>query len=481
MQNSKLFILLKTFTKKELQRFDDFLASPYYNKHNDTLRWWKILRKYAPGFAHKNLEKTIVFAKLFPNTPFNPQWLYDLNAYLLRLAEQFLATENYLENQPAQKRHLLSALAIKRLDTFWDNHHVLAQQQLASNQTDNTDYWLDHYSLSKLYQYHYDDYSRRHAMRHFKEANTRKVFDALSILYVMDGLMHQSYEVNNHLSHNFSFDDSFLTRIYPLAVQNLPPGNAFIANALHQAILLSYTNTAHYFTSLLATLHQTEFAQISPRIQRSLLTNMTNYCLKNLPTDENLYRSHLFGIYQSLIQLGLLVVNGSFLVVPFCNIVQNALQVGENAWAKYFIDTYSQELDLSVRQNAISFCEANICFYDGQFSNALVLLHQTDPKFRKSMASLKNLLIRIYYELGETDALLSQIDALKHYLSDAGNLTPLLKAANQSFANFVLQLLRLQENPDEAKAQRLKHSIQQSPLIYKEWLLQKVDDITYSL
>lgn len=474
MQKSKLFILLKTFTPKELQQFDDFVCSPYFNKHKDTVSWWKFLRKYAPDFTHKNLDKTVAFAKLFPDMPYNPQWLHELNTYLLRLAEQFLASENYRQNPHAQSRHLLSALALKRLDSFWEKHHTKAQQQLQSTQAINTDYWLDHYCLSKLYHYHYDDFSRRHAMRHFTHTNTQKAFAALNLLYVMDGLMHQSYAVNNHLSHNFPFDNYFLTQIYPLAARQLPPENAFMANALQNAILLSYTNAANYFTTLQTIVQQAEFTQISPRIQRSILTNMTNYCLKNLPINETLYRSYLFDIYQHFIQLGLLVVNGHFLVVPFCNIVQNALQVHQGNWAKQFIETHSPQLDETIRTSVLSFCRANICFYEGHFSDALLQLHQTDPKFRKSMASLKNLLIRIYYELGETEALLSQIDALKHYLFDTQNLPPLLKNANQAFANFILQLLRLQAKPNVVKALKLQVQIQQSEVIYKEWLLQKL-------
>lgn len=479
MHGNQLVEILKTFTKKEFKRFDEFVKSPFFNKHQDTLKFWQILRKYAPEFSHKNLEKERLFTRLYGKQPFNAQWLYDLSSYLTRLAEQFLAVEHFRLHEFGYEQHKLAAFAEKRLDTQWDKQYARLAGQTNKHKNKAADFWLEKYYLAKLNCYHHDDYAHRKGFKKFDTTAHQQAFADLTSLYVIDALANQSYLLSHHLSGGLPFNPAFLqTQTAPLFAF-MQPADAFAARTFHQSLLLALNGTDEQFSELIQAVEQPGFAAVPTRMQRSILTNMGNYCHKNLQHNEALYRGYLQVVYNHFIELGLLLVNGYFLATPFVNIVHNALQLGSYEWALHFMETHAAQLNPAIRQSLVCFCYAHYYFELQNFEDALVQLHQSNVFWSQNKASHKNLLVRIYYERGETDALLSQIDALKHYLKEAGQISAWQIADNREFTNFVLQLLRFKYGGKSRKLlPALITKIEQSNSIHKKWLLQKASELS---
>ena len=89
MRNSKLLLLLDTFSKKELGQFSLFLDSPYYNNQEVFGRLFLLIK---PMLIDKTLELKgeNIFEELFPNRKFDEKHLSNYTSRLLRLAQQFL-------------------------------------------------------------------------------------------------------------------------------------------------------------------------------------------------------------------------------------------------------------------------------------------------------------------------------------------------------------------------------------------------------
>ena len=61
MLKSSLLEILRTFSKQELIKFEDFVRSPYFNKKENVVKLFLEIKKYAPEFESENLDKEKVY------------------------------------------------------------------------------------------------------------------------------------------------------------------------------------------------------------------------------------------------------------------------------------------------------------------------------------------------------------------------------------------------------------------------------------
>ena len=86
MHQSKLVQLLATFDTRALTEFESFLQSPFFNKNNALIRFYHRLKKYAPRFHPKKIEKQKIFHEAFPGEQFNDRQMNHLINLLLTFA-----------------------------------------------------------------------------------------------------------------------------------------------------------------------------------------------------------------------------------------------------------------------------------------------------------------------------------------------------------------------------------------------------------
>ncbi len=55
MHRSSLLEILRTLSKQELAKFEDFVKSPYFNKKENVVKLLLDLKSHAPGFESDDL------------------------------------------------------------------------------------------------------------------------------------------------------------------------------------------------------------------------------------------------------------------------------------------------------------------------------------------------------------------------------------------------------------------------------------------
>ena len=91
MKNSKLIQLLGTLTSRELTRFEEYVHSPFFNKHQELKKLSTYLVKQGPEFkTERKLEKERIYKHLYGNVPYNDNMFYSLFSKLLKLLHEFL-------------------------------------------------------------------------------------------------------------------------------------------------------------------------------------------------------------------------------------------------------------------------------------------------------------------------------------------------------------------------------------------------------
>lgn len=114
MNKSSVTEMLRTFSKQELIKFEDFLRSPYFNRRENVLKLFLVIKKFAPDFNNENLEKEKIWKNSFPGTEYNYGIMKNLIHELTKLCESFITIEYSAKDKLKSNIDFLAALLIER-------------------------------------------------------------------------------------------------------------------------------------------------------------------------------------------------------------------------------------------------------------------------------------------------------------------------------------------------------------------------------
>ncbi|MEO8666361.1 MAG: hypothetical protein ABI462_12780 [Ignavibacteria bacterium] len=129
MHKSSLLEIIRTFTQKELIKFDDFVNSPYFNKNKNVINLFIEIKKYAPDFAHNGLEKELLWEKIFPGKEYNYGIMKNLIFDLNKLAEQYIISMKFNEDEPLHSKYLLRGLFDRYMQDYFFKTMVAAERK----------------------------------------------------------------------------------------------------------------------------------------------------------------------------------------------------------------------------------------------------------------------------------------------------------------------------------------------------------------
>nr|HMT10995.1 hypothetical protein [Ignavibacteria bacterium] len=121
MLKNTVISILRSFSREEIIKFDDFLKSPYFNKKRPVQNLFAEIKKYYPGLDSSELEKDKVWKKLYPGKEYNYGVMKNLIHDLTKLAEQFITQEEYRQNEIQEFANLYKAIANRNLKNVLDN------------------------------------------------------------------------------------------------------------------------------------------------------------------------------------------------------------------------------------------------------------------------------------------------------------------------------------------------------------------------
>jgi tetratricopeptide (TPR) repeat protein len=175
---------------------------------------------------------------------------------------------------------------------------------------------------------------------------------------------------------------------------------------------------------------------------------------------------YLFGLEQKL----LLDERGELSKFTYNNVLMSFLAL--KAWeeASAFLEQYKVQFPEKERDNVYRYNLAICLFRQGEYEQTLEVLR--DVRFTDPMYNLESrkMLLKIYFEQGENDALEYLLDNLLTWLRRHGELG-YHREMYRNLARFMGRLLRLAPG-DRAGRDALKQKIQDTPLLAERaWLL----------
>ncbi len=470
MRNSKLFRHFNTLSPSDFKQFERFMHSPFFGSHRDTLRLFEDLANYYPDLDRPELDRVSVYARLFPDKPYDDGHLRTLRKYLLQQLYRFFIQAELADSVLMQQSLKLQALAKRDLDADFMSNLNKERRQLKAFPYRNADYFLGQFQLENsalVFGYTTSRWAQKdqevliHALDHFYLAeklrfccsimNVRNVFSKEGEIPLLDEILKYCKSQEHKLP-------SIVTAYY------------------HLLSLSTAEEPKVHYEALRHLAHET-FDQFPPDDWVNIYSALINHCNHLYRTGELNYLREMFDLYQEMLERNLLLEGGKLATNNYKNITTLGLRLGEYRWTETFIQDYKEKIDPEFQEGVYNYNMAHFYAYQAKYSQALKHLQQIDfidPFYRMSYNML---LLKIYYECNEIEALLALCESFRAFVRHKQALSKTHQLAYINFAKFTRALFRLKIGIDK-KPEKLKVKIENCEvLIERQWILEKLESI----
>lgn len=461
MKKSKLVLLFKSLEEEEMNRLEEFLTSPYYNKDPEVMGLFECLRAFYPDFSSSALTKGRIHKKLFSKQPYEDKRLRYLMSKLNKLAEHFLALQEVEQKPYLLELSLVEDLSRRGLQKSYQQAGRSLSKKLEKRKGDSVDFFLAQFQWAEVREHHFE----RQRLRRYDESiqiasaqlDRYYFLNRLRISCAMldrQTIFQASYELNlssdwiRHLGEQDFFGEPIIRLYY----------------TIYRA--LSDESEEAYFKKIKQGLAQ-ESKHIPFRDLRDIYLFAINYCARKIRQGREAYVEEALQLYRRGIESHILIEEGILSPWAFTNVVKLSLRMKQYDYIEGFIEKYARLLPEAFRDNALHYNLAELFYYTGRYDEAQEQLNQVAYSDLNYYLGARVMLAKIYYETDAEEPLLALIASFTIFLKRNKQLSNDLKHTYLNFCQLLFQIIR-------RKPSRLKHihnRIQSTELLTdRSWL-----------
>lgn len=483
-----LIDILNTFSKEEKKRFGRFILSEYYNTNKKISILYNLLLKQAPGTDIAKVKKEEIYEKLYEGEKFNIKTFSYLLSELLRLSWQFLLQRHLEKN--AYEANKLIARECQERSLYWKTEKIIMNE-------------LDEIKKDSgrgigFFQEASDLLSIMHANLILADKQLQKHPQRSSEYFAYYMISRLAYNCNNMLSMKINYNVDITSFPEYALLKNIKlkellafferPENISILSEkekIHVAmrIFLCFMITTldikdeEHFFELRALMEKYEVFNNYDRFNMYVM--LESCCaMKRTAIDEMKYKKLYFEIKKEALEKGLHTLGPYMEVRGFRSIFHAALSLNEFEWAENFVNKHINSIAPAFRDEIFCFSNSELSFAKGNYEEALTHINKIDFKFEELKRFVKNLMFRIYYELGYIEQAYSLTDSYRHFIEKNKKISENAKLPNKNFLVFAKELLNLRVKYDRDTLEELEQKIISTNSVNsKNWLLEKIGEL----
>ncbi|HRD79358.1 MAG TPA: hypothetical protein PLL53_01265 [Saprospiraceae bacterium] len=403
MRDSKLSHLIGSFSLIEQREVRRFLLSPFFNTRSDLLQLFDL---YC---AEPLAEKPQVWSALFPEQTFDDQKLRLLMSYLFKLLEQYLIIKTATSDPAQNLLHLAAGYRQRAMTHAFERTRTSLTQVLTSRPQRDAQYF------ERLYRLHWESYQTAAAQNPSEALPLRELAYAADVHYFSTRLrlicLAAAQQGVYRADYHSSEDEAILVR----AGQEPWASVTAVAVYLHCWKMIQHPEEEFHFQRfkeiLLCRSEEFDHEEI-----RGLYLLAINYCIKRVNEGHKIFFGEVLDLYKSGLEGGRLFENGLLSRFTYHNIVAAGLQLKDYEWVAHFIHEYKSSLERAYRESSFSFNLARLEYSRQNYPMVLQLLQGANYRDTLLNLAAKTLLMKTWYELGETEVLFAHIDAMRNYI-----------------------------------------------------------------
>lgn len=467
MINSKLILLLKSFSAKEFREFSKFVISPFFNQKEEVSKMYEVLRKASPEFDNKKINREYVMKKVFPKSEYNEKKYKYISNLLLKLAEKYISLKETESRTMIQDYHLLNAYVKRGIDKNYNFiYKKTAEQQIGSEKKD-ADFYYREYLLKNVAAEHFDKKKVRKNNEHIETLLT-----SLDIYYFANKLKYTCHILNNQKV--ISSNSNAITPIEDLSFLNQYNFSSYPAIHLYFTLYHLLTKEdENYFTDIKLLLE--EYKNLFENNElKEVYYIIINYCIRQLRNNNQIdyYLVELYQMYQKGISTSLLLDNGFLSPWTYKNVIKLGLRLKKYADTELFIKNNKNQLKAEFQSDAFHYNMAELSYLKKDYDAALQYLNNVEFSDIYYILDTKKLRLMIFFENNDYDVLESNLSAFHTYLKRNKLIAENIKESYLNFTKFLGKIIR-----NEHVKTSFKEDIENTvSLTEKNWLLKVINN-----
>ena len=491
MKYNRLFKLLGSFTKEEFDKFGEFISSPYFNKDEKLITFYKEIKDYHPDFSDELLTKEKIYTRILGRESYNDSsmrnWLQGMNTK----AEEFLSFQRYMKNETTKSDNLLNELSDRNLL----DHFRKSSKSVSSALEDikaSADTWL----MNDLYRHEVTMFN--HRMINFRIHLTGDVQTLIS--HLSNASIYLSYfyitELHNIYCNSLSFSGDYKIKNNPCIAAklirrfNVPAVIKDIKEDNEFGFLLDiYSALFNSFEGIKSDGCYGEYKRIffknidklSPDEKSFHFSKLISYCINNLHANGNnkKYDNELFSLYRTQLKKEF-YKNKKSEYLPhdlFRNILLHSIHLKKDKWTLDFIKNYSGKVHPNDAENMYNF-GLSVYYCSGRkYRKALDYLNNFKDENFIYMVDTRALLLKTYYVLEEYEPALSLIKSLQVNLPKNPLVSEARKIRYKNFLYYSNKLFLFRAGNERVEIDYEKVKMEKSDVLHKDWLIEKMNEI----
>lgn len=465
MKSPKLYDLLGLIQGKELVRLRRFLDSPYFNREP---RMIALMEAILGGIR----DKKMLWGNVYGKAPYQDLKLRHAMSELMRLLERFLRTEELEGRELLSHSLLLRGLRRRGAEDLYQFTWRKGQRKSRPSE-EGVNLFLEEH----LVQAEHNSWLEARSLRS-GETHLQATVDSLDTFYLFSKLKYSCTILNNRAVVDVDYQNVLLDEILQYLDQQQTISRPGIAIYHRIFQMLSEPASDQHYQELKQLLgeHATSFAA---REARTMYAFALNHCIRRINKGESGFLQEIFGLYKEAIQRKSLLENGRISPWDYKNIVATGLRLNEFDWTESFIRDHKDNIEESYRENAFTYNLARLHFHKKEYSQALKLLQQVEYEDVFYNLDSRVMLLKVYFEMNETEALDSLIDSFRIFLRRNKLISAHHRRNYLNLTRFVKKLSRLRPD-DMARLRKIRAEVADtSQLADADWLRGILDKVEH--
>jgi hypothetical protein len=469
MHNSKLIQLFSALSKKEMKGFVSYMHAEYFNKNEQLRDLANYLLKHSDNLEGPLMEREKAFKHIFGDEQFDEAKMRYLMSDLTKLLEDYIIQITFERDEFQRKLFLSKALQERKQE----KHFMSALEDLNKlNKKEgirDSNFYFNQYLIEEI-SYNHTSEKRNRSL----DTSLQEVIDNLEIAYLSKSFKYYCEMLNRsnilQVEYNLNFFNEMMKYLVQGSFNDIPAIRIYLCIYIS---LKEFDNQENYY-ELLRLIDENEHA-FSKKELRDMYVFAQNYCIKRINNGFQGALVQMFELYKIIVSKNL-IYEGSYVSQPdFKNIVTTALRLGDVDWTMQFIDQFKEQLNPAYKENAWTYSMAWIEFSRKNYKEALRMLLRVEFNDVYYHLDSKSLLLKTYFEMGETESLLSLFDAFKIYLKRNKFISEFQRKTYQNFVNVAIKLHRVKLGKQEMNDTLKNEILATSPLADMGWIKQKLE------
>lgn len=468
MHKSKLIELLKAFNRQEKEALKKWIYSPLHLQHDKSIELLNILLSKRL-LTKRTTDRQHLYQLLFPKETYQDARLKHLMNYCVQSVENFIEFSMQNEINFFRKKMLLKFYSTRKLDKYTQQTIQKTQKVQDSQSILDSNYFYNQFELEKII------FEQQNIANRIEKTNLQPLLNNHYIAFILETLNY-ACEV---LMHQRLYDSSYNIPLLNEIIEHIKSGQFKDIPAVqfyfNSYMCLKYPEEEYHFKTLQELLIQYPDI-LSPKEIKSIYLMAINYCVRQLNSGAEKYVRSVFELYQYGLEHAILIENKLLSRFTYKNIITAAIRLQEYKWAVQFIEEYTPFLEQTYQKPYAMYAKAKLHFSLGDFDTTLELLVQVEFDHLFLSMDTKTMLLKIYYERNDIDALMALLASFRRLLQRK----TVFAYHREIYKNIIVLTEKLLAVPlnDTTKIAELRAEIQQTnPLTEKPWLLKQLEQL----